>query len=927
VASSSANGQAFLEGLTASQRAAVMHGDGPLLVLAGPGSGKTRVITRRVAYMLAQGVPPWNILAVTFTNKAAGEMRERVVHLVGEAAGARGLTVTTFHSLCVRLLRRWCEESGLAAAGWLKPNFTIMDADDQAKLIKAAITALDLNTTNWPPRAVLAAISTAKNDLKDAATYQQEAQDFQTRTVARVYTAYQQQLRTANAVDFDDLLLLTARMLQTSDSVRHQLQSRYRYLMIDEYQDTNKAQFVIASLLAGDQLLRKPGAAAQEPPNFCVVGDPDQSIYGWRGADIANILQFEKIYPGAKVIALGENFRSRESILAVADRLIKRNTERRPKPLVATRGKGRPVEVVLCRDEHHEARLVVDWLKRQQDEAAQDGRELAWKHCAVFYRTNAMSRVLEDAMRRAAVPYNIVRGTSFYQREEVKNAGGYLRLLVNPADSVSLERVINTPSRGISDATVEKVASVATARGVSLYDAMREVAAGQLDVGLTGRAAGAVAKFVTMLDGWRAAAADAPGVPGMPGEAAAGLPTDPAASASGGETPTLLSLSDLVGRVVRESGLEEFYAKEDERKENLAELVNAAGEFQQGLVAGATASSDGEAATSPADGPPELAPDFLSLGEPNAALAAVAQQYAPPGDPDDPFADGGSLYAEAPPAPPNGHTLLDLLAMYLERIALVADSDAIDPARGAVTLMTLHAAKGLEFPVVAMIGLEDGALPHMRALQSEREMEEERRLCFVGITRAMEHLLMTAAKFRTQRGLAERTIPSRFLDEIAGQHVVTSDQSDPFGGGEDDPDMAAFLAGDEDYNQDPERPGRSTTRGGFGSPMRSSPESGATTVGSGGMRRPTAAPGRPGASGTGGGAAASGGGGRGGGGGGRGGGGEFEPGAVVRHPQFGEGTVLAYFPGAAARVKVKFKAVGEKTLVLEYARLTKVRAP
>ncbi|MBX3356861.1 MAG: UvrD-helicase domain-containing protein [Phycisphaeraceae bacterium] len=792
-----------LQGLTEAQRSAVVCTEGPLLVLAGPGSGKTRVITRRIAYLVACGIPAWQILALTFTNKAAGEMRERVHQMLGDGPASRGLTVTTFHSLCARLLRRFAE---IAALPGLKPDYAIYDAADQSALMKKVISDLGLNTANFPPRSVLARISTAKNDLLDAEAFTRTAGDFSSRSVAKIYTAYEASLRRAGAVDFDDLLLLTAQMLKTSAAVRDACRDRWRYLLIDEYQDTNRAQFVIASLLAGEvggggageaeaaATAAEPAASTRRGPNICVVGDPDQSIYGWRGADIANILQFEEQYPGAAVIALGENFRSTKSILAAADALIRHNRRRKHKDLFTARAQGDKIEVVLCRDEHHEARLVVDWLReRRADSAA------AWKDCAVFYRTNALSRVLEDQMRAAGVPYVIARGTAFYQREEVKNALAYLRVVANPADGVSLGRVINTPSRGIGDATWVRVEAAATDSGSTAMRALRDVASGNaaavgVDVGA--RAQNAIRKFLDMIDGWTGSG-----------------------SFMGSDVAS--SLSDLVERVIRESGLEAMYKAgrtdtDEERLENLAELVSSAAEFEQ--TYDPTADPANEIAVTPAS--PSAADDRPSLSA---------------------------------PMPP----LLALLRAYLEQVTLVADADAIDPAQGAVTLMTLHAAKGLEFPAVAMVGLEEGCLPHMRSNESDAELEEERRLCFVGITRAMQRLLITSARYRTVRGIGERTIPSRFLDELPREYIAVSDQADP--GAWDD-------SADHDSFSDSPRPSRA-------------PSSAQPTVAG------------------------------------------LKAGAMVAHPQFGVGRVESIVPGANARATVSFRDVGRKTLVLEYARL------
>jgi DNA helicase-2/ATP-dependent DNA helicase PcrA len=773
--------QALLADLTEPQKQAVLHTEGPLLVLAAAGSGKTRVITRRIAYLVHCGVPAWQILALTFTNKAAGEMRERIGSLLGEGARAsRGLTVSTFHALCARLLRRYAEAAGL------KPEFAIFDTGDQLALVKKAVEACQLSTANFQPRALLSAISNAKNDLLDAEQFAAGAMDFSSKCVAQVYRVYTRMLRQANGVDFDDLLLLTARALAHNAQVREECRARWQYLLIDEYQDTNKAQFQIASLIAGE------GQAGSRRPNICVVGDPDQAIYGWRGADISNILDFEEHYPAAAVIKLGENFRSTAPILAAADTLIKRNTRRKHKPLFTSKSGGDRVEGVLCRDEHHEARLVAEWLRARHAGDEKDGGQgeagTAWREMAVFYRTNALSRVMEDALREANIPYTIARGTAFYDREEIKHALAYLRVVANPADGVSLSRIVNVPTRAIGDTTYARLESHAAAQGVTVFEAMRR-AGGAAD--LAARAQGAVSKFVQMMDGWTAGGA-------FMGQS---LST---------------SLADLVDRVVKESGLESMYkaqahtSKSDadaERVENLAELVSSARQFEM--------------------------------------------EY-------DPAAD--------PAADPNGEGTPPLLAMlrgYLESVALVADADAVDPAQGSVTLMTLHAAKGLEFGAVAMIGLEEGLLPHARARENDAAMEEERRLCFVGITRAMRRLLMTASKYRTIRGMSERTIPSRFLGELPSEHVVMSDQSDVWGGQDDD-------ATDE-------------------SPADTTRERRAALGGSG---RPGAHP--------------------------------YPVGSVVRHPQFGVGVVQSATLGADARVVVAFRGVGTKTLVVAYARLTLV---
>lgn len=787
----------LLDDLTPPQREAATHTEGPLLVLAAAGSGKTRVITRRIAHLISCGVPAWSILALTFTNKAAGEMRERV-HTMLNPGGedsrlTRGLTVSTFHALCARLLRRYAElaaHDGVSLG--IGPDFTIYDSSDQLAAVKASVLSLQLSTSNWPPRSVLGAISAAKNQLLDADDYAARASDFYSKNLAKLYQSYQKRLRAANAADFDDLLVLTAKMLRESSAVREECRRRWQYLLIDEYQDTNHAQFVIASLLAGEA-----GEGGAAGPNICVVGDPDQAIYSWRGADISNILDFEERYPGAAVITLGENFRSTAPILAAADGLIRNNKRRKHKDLFTSREGGEPVSVVLCRDERHEAGLVADWLKRHAEN--EDGEGYRWRDMAVFYRTNALSRVMEDALREAGIPYVIARGTAFFDREEIKHALAYLRVVANPADDVSLERIVNTPARGIGKTSLARVAEAAQGWGVPLWDALAR--AGELP-DLSARAVNALTGFVEMVRGWT-------GDGSFMGQEISG------------------SLAELVERVIRESGLEAMYSRQAqtsksetdaERLDNLSELVSSAAQFEQ----------DYDPASDP----------FAFPG--GAALDAEA----------DPFAIAES--AETPP-------LLAMLRAYLERVSLVADADAIDPAQGSVTLMTLHAAKGLEFPVVAMVGLEEGLLPHSRAQASEADLEEERRLCFVGITRAMKHVQLTAAKYRTVRGMSERTIPSRFIEELPRAHTTVSDQSDAW------EDHDSFDSHDHD-------PGYSPPAGGKLAQAQR----------------------------------------------------ELPPGTKVRHPQFGVGEVLGLEGGSSVRARIKFRQVGIKTLVLEYARLTRL---
>lgn len=787
---------AMFADLTAPQREAVLHTEGPLLVLAAAGSGKTRVITRRIAHLVQIGVPAWSILALTFTNKAAGEMRHRVQSLLGDGRQTRGLTVSTFHALCARLLRKYAEAAALPG---LKPDFAIYDTNDQMSLLKRVIADLSLSTSNWPPRSVLSAISNAKNELLTAEMFAAQGNDFYSRSIAKIYTAYERALRTAGAVDFDDLLLLTATMLERSRDVREDCQRRWQYLLIDEYQDTNRAQFKIASLLVSAQEASPdegPLAGLTSGPNVCVVGDPDQAIYGWRGADISNILDFERHYPGAHVVTLGENFRSTAPILGAADALIRNNKRRKHKDLFTSREGGEKPVVVTTRDEQHEATVVTDFLRRARHEA--EG-PMGWRDMAVFYRTNSLSRVMEDALRTAGIPYTIARGTSFFEREEVRNALSYLRVVANPADDVSLSRIVNTPTRGIGATSIDHVRAWSNERDLPLLEGMRH--AGEIPE-LSARARTSTGAFLEMIDHWTGAGTF------MGARVAA-------------------SLSELVERVIRESGLEAHYlafskagkSEADlERPENLAELVSSARQFEN-----------------------EFDPDSDPASFPGPEAAAQ-----------------GKLA----PVPP----LLAMLRAYLESVALVADADAVDPEEGSVTLMTLHAAKGLEFKVVAIVGLEEGLLPHSRAQNSDAELEEERRLFFVGITRAMEYLQVSCSRYRTIRGVPERTIQSRFLEELPREHVTFSEQADAFR------DSDPFG---DDFADD---------GGGTGS-------------------RPTSDRRRVDQSGRSGGV------------------GGLSSGSRVRHPQFGDGVVVTVTGGLGARATVKFASVGTKTLVLQYARL------
>ncbi len=683
----------LLTDLTDPQREAVTHVDGPLLVLAGAGSGKTRVITRRVAHLIiGVGIPPWHVLAITFTNKAAGEMRDRVGHLISPGQ-ARAVTVSTFHSLCARILRRYAETMSLP------PGFSIYDTSDQTRAIKQVLDELEISTANFQPSTVLGTISHAKNELIDAEAYAQDANDYYTRQVARIYRRYEQTLLRHHALDFDDLLFWMVRLLREHADVLGELRQRYQYLLIDEYQDTNHSQFILAHALAG------------EHRNLCATGDPDQSIYSWRGADIRNILEFETHYPDAKVVRLEQNYRSTKRIIAGADHLIRNNRHRKHKSLWTENEAGDAIRVIASNDERSEARSIIDWFT-----SLRAAHNLPWSDFAIFYRTNSLSRVLEESLLQAAVPYQIARGTAFYDRQEIKNAVAYLRVIINPADEINLLRIINTPARGISNQTVKSLQAHAAARQLSFADALIEAPA---VASINARAQTAVTSFDSALTTWRRMA-------GL--DVAAGMPAR--RSASG--TPAPDTLRGFVETLLIESGLERHYRSdkkdpEQERLANLGELLSAAQQFEM---------------------------------EYEDNLEVDGQESA-----------GTDM------------TLAGKLTAFLERISLVSDVDAIDTEQGAVTLMTLHAAKGLEFPGVAIVGVEDGLLPHSQSQVDSIQIEEERRLCFVGITRAQRHLTLSHARSRTVFGRVQPTIPSRFLDELPDDAVDRSDGSpttDPF---------------------------------------------------------------------------------------------------------------------------------------------------
>jgi DNA helicase II / ATP-dependent DNA helicase PcrA len=637
-----ASPERYLADLNPAQREAVLATEGPLLVVAGAGSGKTRVLTYRVAHLInACGVKPQEILAITFTNKAANEMRERLEDLLGPVA--RAIWILTFHAACGRILRREAPRLGY------RTNFTIYDQADQVRLTKACLEELERDPKRFVPRGIHAQISAAKNQLVGPQEYASRVASFYDQTVAEVYDLYQRRLFASNAVDFDDLLMLTVQVLERFPEARERWQKAFRYILVDEYQDTNHAQYRLLQLLA------------EKHRNVCAVGDPDQSIFGWRGANIGNILEFENEFRGTQTIALEQNYRSTNAILTAANNVIAQNRERRPKNLWSELGEGEPVEVYEVEDEHAEARFVAAQIASLVEQG------YSATEVAVFYRTNAQSRVLEDVLVRQGIAYQVIGGPRFYERAEVKDVIAYLQVIDNPYDAVSLQRIANRPRRGIGDTSLARLQTYADAHGISLWEALER---GE-EAGVGAAPLRAVQQLHGLLQSLQAGALE-------------------------------LEVSELLERVLERSGYLEALEAErtieaQGRAENLQELVGVAREYQ---------------ATSP---------------EPS-------------------------------------------LSGFLQEISLYSDQDAIRGEQSLVTLMTLHNAKGLEFRAVFMIGMEEGIFPHARSIE-EQGLEEERRLAYVGMTRAKERLVLTHASARSLWGSRSYNLPSRFLDELPEEKV------------------------------------------------------------------------------------------------------------------------------------------------------------
>ena len=645
----------LLQGLNKEQQQAVKHTDGPLLIMAGAGSGKTRVLTHRIAYLLDEKeVSPRNVLAITFTNKAAREMRQRVHKLVGK--GSDQIWVSTFHSMCVRILRRDIDRIGY------NQSFTILDSSDQLSVIKQVLRNLNIDPKKFDPRAMLGQISAAKNELMTPEEYNNKVGNFYERQVGQIYEGYQKMLQKNQSLDFDDLIMQTIHLFKRVPEVLEYYQRRFQYIHVDEYQDTNHAQYFLVKQLAN------------RFQNLCVVGDSDQSIYRWRGADIANILSFEKDYPAARTVFLEQNYRSTKSILAAANKVIERNTGRKPKNLWTENTDGKNIAYFQGATEQEEALFVTEKIQQLTREEGFSANDIA-----ILYRTNAQSRAIEDTLMKSTIAYQMVGGTKFYERKEIKDMVAYLRLITNPDDDLSFERVVNEPKRGIGKTSVDRLRAYATEHDISFYQAVKEVDF----IGVTKRAAIALAEFGTLIRTLT-------------------------------QQQEFLTATDMVEAVLERTGYEEMLKKEQtiesqSRLENLEEFMT-------------------------------VTKDFEATSEEDKTLVA-----------------------------------------FLTDLALIADIDSVDEEEAEnepkITLMTLHAAKGLEFPAVFLIGLEENVFPHSRSMMDDEEMEEERRLAYVGITRAERELYLTHAKMRTLYGRTNMNPVSRFIHEIPEDLIDGMEQS------------------------------------------------------------------------------------------------------------------------------------------------------
>ncbi|MBT9331394.1 ATP-dependent helicase [Paracidobacterium acidisoli] len=913
----------LLDKLNPQQREAVEAVDGPVLILAGAGSGKTRVITHRIAYLIEErGVSPDSILAVTFTNKAAKEMGERIDKLMGHSPLARPL-IATFHSFCVRMLRRDIEALKIGSEG-LTRSFAIYDENDQQAVVKAAMRRMGLDDKQLTPRVVLSKISWAKNHMIDPQEYYLQSSDPVGEKIAHIFEAYRKELRQNNALDFDDLLLEAVRLLKSSSEVRERYNRRYRYLLIDEYQDTNRPQYELMKLLAGPD------------KNVCVVGDEDQSIYSWRGADIRNILEFEKDFPGVKTIRLEQNYRSTQIILEAASAVVSRNAQRKGKRLWTSREGGALIGYYEAPDGENEALFIADSIQKYLRKA---GAEQEQPKAAVLYRTNSQSRLIEEAMRRYGIAYTMVGGFSFYERAEIRDLLSYLKLVQNHDDSIALQRVVNTPARGIGKTTVETLERIALTTGTSTWNAIGQALKEKL---LPARALAALDIFRKVIQD--AHAMLAPGfAEKLTGDVASDAETNDSAdtgfdvaAADTRDSDTSFDFGDSA-----QGSLALFHPGDDETSPAAEELdatsfnpfadepqvAHAAASKKAGItsVKAITPAKIEAAATAVegfrAPGDPATLPELIKfLIDRTGYIRSLEEENTP-----EAFSRIENL-KELANAAQDAQERGETLAEFLDHAALVSDADQYNPD-ARVTLMTLHAAKGLEFPMVVLAGMEEGLFPHSRTLTDPNQMEEERRLCYVGLTRAMDTLFVTRARYRRRYGndMPEASMPSRFLEEIPSQLIEDLGGSQQrqtswgayggqsrFGRGGDDFGGRHYSYEDEDQSSSysSQRPQSSHSQsGGSARPARGGPGSLDNIAQFFGGRGASAAkssrpkidiPEPAGATG-------------------------FKSGQRVRHPKYGDGVVFRREgDGEDAKVTVQFSKFGVKKLVEKFAQLERL---
>ena len=880
--------------------------EGPVLILAGAGSGKTRVITYRIAYLIEhKSVMPESILAMTFTNKAAAEMGERVEKLVGGLSIAKPV-ISTFHSFCVRVLRRDIEAlripstvPGQPPIGHTK-KFVIYDESDQQSMVKSIMKRLGVDDKQLTPRTVLSRISWAKNHMLDPQELYLQSADPKTEKIAHLYEEYRKELRKANTLDFDDLLLEAVRLLKSAAQVREYYNRRFQYLLIDEYQDTNRPQYELMRMLAGERY------------NVCAVGDEDQSIYSWRGADIRNILEFEQDFPEAKIIRLEQNYRSTQNILQAASAVVANNVRRKGKNLWTSRQGGTKIGYYEAPDGENEALFAADWIARYMREAAEHGGA---PRAAVLYRTNSQSRLFEEAMRRYGLKYHVVGGFSFYERAEIKDMISYLKVIQNPDDSISLLRVINTPARGIGKGTIDTLEQIALETGLSMWGALGEAIKRQL---LPARALASLKTFQQLIEDARAmlAGSFAEQLEGTAGSASPEAPEqvsgqEPSAGESS-EVPLNSDSDDAAAFNPEEFGNFSFdFGAGESGTRDLAENPGSL-DSAQGDIAETSASAE---AASAFPVPTVSTSDILKFLIDRTGYIKILEEEDTP----EAFSRIENL-RELVNAAMDSRDRAETLDQFLDHAALIADADDYDE-RAQITLMSLHAAKGLEFPLVFLSGLEEGLFPHSRTMLVPEDIEEERRLCYVGMTRAMDQLILTRAVYRRRYGtdLPEASVPSRFLEEVPGSLIEelggrrgsatrTDALSRPAsrGAGRYDSESSHYSYEDEDQSAawHGGEPGRSSTRASkptVAARAYNSIENIAEFFASRGKKfnvaksQPVEEPtGKRG----------------------------FRPGQRVRHPKYGEGTVYQREgEGEEAKITVQFPRFGLKKLVEKYAQL------